>query len=418
MIPAAQKTSEGSHPGRVPLIGRHMKKSIVLLTLALAATTLVAANAAMKGKIKLVSQSPLSGGQSKQGEGIKNGVTIAMEEFGKTVTSQGFEFSYEAYDDQAKPDVGAANANKIINDADVLGVVGHLNSGVAIPSSEVYAKVGLVMVSPANTNPLVTDRKSTAKVTNRVCGRDDVQGPAAADYAIKTLKAKNYYVLNDKTAYGSGIASFFAKTVTAAGGKIMFETGIDAAERDFSSVLNRAVVDKPDVIFYGGIYDQGGPMIKQIRQKGITAAIIGGDGLDGSDLQALAGGENMKNVFFATTSGPISVLPAAKKFGAKYKAKFGKDSEGYATYAYDAGRVVIQAIAKAIRDGGGKMPTREAVAAAARGVTFNGITGKIAFNDRGDQPIAKYFIISAEPDYANNKVVKSVTVAAPTPETK
>ena len=139
MIPAAQKTPEGSHPGRVPLIGRHMKKSIVLLTLALAATTLVAANAAMKGKIKLVSQSPLSGGQSKQGEGIKNGVTIAMEEFGKTITSQGYEFTYEAYDDQAKPDVGAANANKIINDADVLGVVGHLNSGVAIPSSEVYA---------------------------------------------------------------------------------------------------------------------------------------------------------------------------------------------------------------------------------------------------------------------------------------
>jgi branched-chain amino acid transport system substrate-binding protein len=407
-----------------PMKQRRVKQTrigMLFIAAALVGSSLIASQTASgqsKGTIKFVSQTPLSGGQSVLGEAIKNGVTLALEDFGKTVTSYGFKFVYEPYDDQAKPDIGAANANKIINDADVLGVVGHLNSGVAIPSSEVYAKVGLTMVTPANTNPTVTDRKSTALVTNRVCGRDDVQGPAAAEFALKTLKAKTFYVLNDKTAYGSGLAKFFGDVIKAGGGTIMFDTGIDAAERDFSSVLNRAVVDKPDVIFYGGIYDQAGAMIKQIRQKSITSIFLGGDGLDGSDLQKLAGAENMKDVYFTTTSAPVSALPAAKKFAQKYKAKFNKDPEGYSAYGYDAARVVIQAISSAIKAGNGAKPTREAVAKAVRTVKFNGVTGPIAFNDRGDPPVSKYVVIAAQSVYTENKVAKLISVAAPTPEMK
>jgi branched-chain amino acid transport system substrate-binding protein len=393
-----------------------MKKPLLVLGAALAAgIVLVAADAQSKGTIKIVSQSPLSGGQSVLGEAIKNGVTMAVEEFGKTVTAYGFRFVYEPYDDQAKPDVGTANANRIINDADVMAVVGHLNSGVAIPSSEVYAKVGLPAVSPANTNPRVTDRKSTLNVMSRICGRDDVQGPAGADFVVNTLKAKKIFVINNKTAYGQGIADAFEARAKALGAAIT-PTAVAEQDTDFSAVLNRIVAEKPDAIYFGGIYDQVGLFIKQAKGKGVTVPIVGGDGFDGSDLQKIAGPENMKNVYFTTTSAPISALPAAKRFAEKYKAKFGKDPEGYSAYGYDAARVVIQGISSALRANKGAKPSREAVAKAIRAVKFNGITGRIEFNSRGDLPTAKYFIVQAAPEYADNKVIKSVSVAAPEPD--
>jgi branched-chain amino acid transport system substrate-binding protein len=393
-----------------------MKKRF--LGLAALAALAVGADAQNKGTIKIVSQTPLSGGQSKLGTAIKNGVELGVQDFGKLVTAYGFRLVYEPYDDQANKDTGVANANRLINDNDVLAVVGHLNSGVAIPSSEVYARVNLTMVSPANTNPLVTDRRSTQAVTNRVCGRDDVQGPAGAEFVVNTLKAKKIYVINDKTAYGEGLAQAFSARAKALGAQIPFDSGIEAAERDFNTILNRAVVDKPDVVYYAGIYDQAGPLLKQMRAKGITAAFVGGDGLDSSELQALGGADNMKNVYFTTTSGPVSSLPAAKRFAERYKAKYNADPEGYSAYGYDATRVVLQGIANAIRDNKGAKPTRQAVARAVRGVKFNGITGAIAFNARGDLPVAKYFIVQASADYTDNKVFRAVSVAAPTPELK
>jgi branched-chain amino acid transport system substrate-binding protein len=371
-----------------------------------------------KGVIKIVSQTPLSGGQSVLGTATKNGVDLAVQDFGKLVTAYGFRFVFEPYDDQANKDIGVVNANRLINDPDVLAVVGHMNSGVAIPSSEVYARANLTMVSPSNTNPLITDRKSTAAVTNRVCGRDDVQGPAGAEFAVNTLKAKRVYVVNDKTAYGEGIAAAFSARAKALGAQVLAELGVESSERDFNSILNRAAIDKPDVIYFGAIYDQAAPFIKQARAKGVTATIMGGDGWDSSDLQALAGEGNMKNVYFTTTSAPISALPAARRFAERYKAKFNKDPEGYSAYGYDAARVVIQAIANALRDGKGAKPTRAAVAKAVRGVKFNGVTGAIAFNARGDLPVAKYVIIAPQTQYTQNKVAQIISVASPSPEMK
>jgi branched-chain amino acid transport system substrate-binding protein len=171
-------------------------KGIAVIGVGALALGWMIASAADKGTIKIVSQSPLSGGQSVLGEAVRNGAQLAVDDFGKLVTSWGFKLAFEPYDDQAKPDVGTANANRVINDADVLAVVGHFNSGVSVPASEVYAKVGLVMISPTNTGTKVTDRGLPN--VNRVCGRDDVAGPAIAEFASKTLKAKRMYVLSDK----------------------------------------------------------------------------------------------------------------------------------------------------------------------------------------------------------------------------
>jgi branched-chain amino acid transport system substrate-binding protein len=394
-----------------------MKKRI-LLTAALAAGVFVGADAQTKGTIKIASQTPLSGGQSNLGTAIKNGAEMAISEEKRLIEAFGYKVVYQPEDDQATANVGVANANRLINDPEIMGIVGHLNSGVAIPSSEVYAKVNLTMVSPANTNPRVTDRLSTAQVTNRICGRDDVQGPVGADFVVNVLKAKRIYVLNNKTAYGEGIANAFAARAKQLGAKVLVEAGQEAADTDFSSFINKAKADKPDAIYFGAIYTEAAPMLKQLRQAGLNTPLVGGDGFDGQDLQNTAGADNMKNIYFTTTAVPISQLPAAKAFAKKYKAKYGADPEGYSAYGYDAARVVIRAIAAALKASNGAKPERLDVAKQVRNVTFNGVTGKIALNARGDLKVAKYVVIAAQPQYNDNKVIKSITFNAPEPEMK
>ena len=380
----------------------------LLFTWLFAAFTVTAS--ASEGPVyKIVSQSPLSGPQSAIGEAIKFGAQLALEDFGP---SAGVQISLQPEDDQATPNVGVANANRIINDPQVLGVVAHYNSGVTIPASEVYAKVSLAAVSPAATNPVVTDRESTRAVMNRVCGRDDIQGPAAADFAYDDLKARKIYVINDKTAYGAGLAQAFEAEMKKKGGQIMVSAGVDDKETDFSPILNRAMLDRPDLIFYGGYYPQAALLIKQLKQKRLKAKLIGGDGLDSADLQKVAGADNMQDVYFTTTSVPISKLPAAAQFASVYKSKFGKDPEGYAAYGYDAAHALILAISQAAQAAKGA-PTRAAVAAALRTVSFDGLTGHVEFNSHGDIKSAKYVAIAAGKDAASNEVVKVIDVAAP-----
>jgi len=174
---------------------------------------------AVKGTIKIATQSPLSGGQAALGEGIKNGAQLAIEQLKGPIEALGFKVELVPFDDQAKPDVGVANAKQLVNDPDILAVIGHLNSGVAIPASETYKDYDLVMVSPANTNPCITDRGYL--VTNRVCGRDDVQGAVAAEFAFNELKVKTAFVIHDKTPYGQGVAEFFKKRFEELGGQVL-----------------------------------------------------------------------------------------------------------------------------------------------------------------------------------------------------
>jgi len=196
-------------------------RSLVALGAALAIALLpLGSGPAAQGKtIKIATQSPLSGGQAALGEGIKLGTQLAIEKFKGNLEKAGFKVELVPYDDQAKPDVGVSNAKNIIADKAIMVVIGHLNSGVAIPSSEVYKEDTLAMISPANTNEKVTDRGYPN--VNRVCGRDDVQGPVGAEFAVGTLKAKTAYVLHDKTTYGQGVAEAFKKDLEKKGVKVI-----------------------------------------------------------------------------------------------------------------------------------------------------------------------------------------------------
>jgi branched-chain amino acid transport system substrate-binding protein len=363
-----------------------------------------------KGTIKIATQSPLSGGQAALGEGIKLGTQLAVEKFKGNLEKAGFRVELVPYDDQAKPDVGVANAKNIIADKDIMVVIGHLNSGVAIPSSEVYKEDSLPMISPANTNEKVTDRGYPN--VNRVCGRDDVQGPVGAEFAAGTLKVKTAYVLHDKTTYGQGVAEAFKKDLEKKGVKIIGFEGTEE-KSNFDPILTPIKAKNPDVIYFGGIYDQAAPFFKQAREKGIKAKFMGPDGMDSSDLTKIAG-KAVVGMNYTSAAGPASALPKAKAFVDEYKKKFGKNPEPYAAEAYDAATIAMKAIEQAAKKG---KVTREDVAAAVRGEKLSGITGDIAFDSKGDRLKAQYFVLTVVSDdpgkWGDNKIVKQLTIAPP-----
>jgi branched-chain amino acid transport system substrate-binding protein len=379
-----------------------------------AALILVAAAGLNAQVIKIATQSPLSGGQTAFGEQLKLGAQYAIEEAQAKFKALGFDLQLAAYDDQANPDTGVSNANRIINDPDILGVVGHFNSGVMIPSSEVYKTVNLVVVSPANTNPKVTDRK-LANV-DRICGRDDVQGPAGAAFAVNELKAKKIFVLNDKSAYGQGLAQAFKDAAVKLGATIPDNAFVGTEERsNFIPVITQIMAFGPDLVYFGGTYDQIAPFTKQLRERGVKAPILGGDGLESGDYIKLAGAANTGNTYYTTVAGPVSMFPKAATLATGFKAKFNKDLEGFGIYAYDCAKIILQSLETTIKANGGKKPTRDAVTAAVRAIKYDGMTGSVTFDDKGDKTVAEYFILkyAGTENLADNKVFKSISVAAP-----
>ncbi|HWT83200.1 MAG TPA: branched-chain amino acid ABC transporter substrate-binding protein [Candidatus Methylomirabilis sp.] len=365
-----------------------------------------------KGTIKIATQSPLSGEQSAPGEGIKLGTQLAIEQLKGPIEKLGFKVEMVPFDDQAKPDVGVSNAKNIITDKDIMAVIGHWNSGVAIPSSEVYKEAMLVEISPANTNPMVTDRNLPN--VNRVCGRDDVQGAVGAEFA-KSLKIKTAYVIHDKTTYGQSVAEFFRDNSKKLGIDVLGFEGTEE-KSNFDPILTPAKAKNPDLIYFGGIYNQAAPLFKQAREKGIKAKFLGPDGLDSPELTKI-GGKAVVGLYYTTAAGPVKMYPNAQQFAKAYKTKFGKDPEPYAAESYDSAAIALKAIETAIKAGGGKMPARDAVTAAVRKVKQEGITGHIEFDEKGDRKKAGYFIlevVSEDPaKWADNKLLKRLEIAPP-----
>jgi branched-chain amino acid transport system substrate-binding protein len=386
---------------------------LVLALLAVLAVALVPASelgAQGKGTIKIATQSPLSGGQAALGEGIKLGTQLAVEQLRGNLTKQGFKVELVPFDDQAKPDVGVANAKNIIADKDILVVIGHLNSGVAIPSSEVYKEVDLPMISPANTNEKITDRGYPS--VNRVCGRDDVQGPVGAEFAALTLKVKSVYVVHDKTTYGQGVAEAFKAEAEKKGVKVLAFEGTEE-KSNFDPIITPIKAKNPDLVYFGGIYDQGAPFFKQAREKGVKAKFLGPDGLDSSDLVKI-GGKALVGLYYTTAAAPSS-SPQAKKFGDDFKKKFGKNPEPYAAESFVATAIALKAIESTVA--GGKAPTRATVAGAIRKVKYTGMTGAIEFDDKGDPKKASYYVMQVTSDnpekWGDNKEAKRLAIAAP-----
>ncbi|MFN8379981.1 MAG: branched-chain amino acid ABC transporter substrate-binding protein [Anaerolineae bacterium] len=363
--------------------------------------------------IKIASQSPLSGPQSVLGIGIRNGVELAIEQNSQALADLGFTVEFVPYDDQATPEVGVSNAQQIVADASILGVVGHLNSGVAIPSSEVYNENNLVMVSPANTNPLVTDRGYPT--VNRVCGRDDLQGPTGAKFAAENLGVTSVYIVHDTTAYGQGVANFFQDEAEALGVTVLGFEGTEETA-NFDGIIQPILALSPELIYFGGLYPQSGVFISQARSAGYTGLFMGPDGFDSSEFSELSGDAGV-GTYYTSVAGPASLYPNAAQFITDYNAKFGEDPQPFAAQAYDAAVIVLNGITAAATEAGG-LPTREAVASAVRATeNYEGLTGTITFDLNGDPEIGLYYVLqvaSADPaDWSSNELLASLEIPSP-----
>ncbi|MGD0575467.1 MAG: branched-chain amino acid ABC transporter substrate-binding protein [Anaerolineales bacterium] len=397
-----------------------MSKKLALLSLLVIGTMVIAAcGGSGPVTIKVATQTPLSGGQSAIGVDIKNGAQLALEQLSGPLTSMSFTVQMAPYDDQANPDIGVANAKQIVADPTVLCVVGHYNSGVQIPSSEEYHNAGLPNVSPANTNPKVTTRGYLE--VNRIVGRDDVQGVVAADFAA-SKGVKSVYVLDDKTTYGEGIATFFQTEAKAKGLQVLGFEGTDE-KANFDALLTPVLAANPDAIFFGGIYDQIAVFLKAAREKGFKGMLVSDDGFDSPEAAHIAGDSitSGTGTYYSTVAGPAKLYPGTAKFQVDFKARFGSDPKPFAAQGYDSMGICLQAILNAAKANGGKAPTRNAVALAVRALKdYAGITGTINFNSIGDLTKANYFVIhvvSSDPaQWDNNSVDETLSVAPPAPQ--
>ena len=330
--------------------------------------------------IKIGHVGPTSGAIAHLGKDNENGAKMAIEELNAAGTKIGDKvvmFVLLAEDDAADPKQGTAAAQKLV-DAKVQGVIGHLNSGTTIPASQLYNTAGIPQISPSATNPKYT-RQGFAGAFRVVA--DDVHlGGTLGKYAVETLKGKNIAVIDDRTAYGQGVAEEFEKAVKAAGATIVGHEFTTDKASDFNAILTTLKAKKPDVLFFGGMDAVAGPMLKQMKQLGLKAKFMGGDGICTAELIKLAAeGMGDENVFCAEAGGVEGdQKPGMEKFRADFKAKYNADVQVYAPYVYDAVKVMVAAMVTA----GSSDPAK--YLPALKATNYKGVTGNIVFDEKGD----------------------------------
>ena len=336
---------------------------------------------------------PLSGDLSAVGNGIKNGVDLAIKQANKDKTISGVTLQMNAQDDTAKADVGATVAAKLVADTSVVGVVGPLNSSVAKSVAPVMAAANLALISPSNSGVDLTGRGVLAsggtqtrpyKSYFRVCATDDIQGPFAANYAVKDLGKKKIAIVHDKKAYGQGLAEAFAKQAKANGATVLPTETINPGDTDFSTLITKLKSQSPDFLFYGGEYPEASKITKQMKSAGLNIPLMGGDGVQAADYIKLGG--TAANGDFATALGaPTDALDSAKQFLADYKAAGYKDpADPYGAAAYDAANAIIKALAKSYKSGKSGSDLRGDVVTNVQSTDFAGVTGQISFDQFGD----------------------------------
>ena len=319
---------------------------------------------------------PLTGPQSHLGKDNERGATLAIDEAnqsGIVIGGEVIEFRLLSEDDEANPQKGTVVAERLM-DANVAGVVGHLNSGTTIPASKIYFDAGVPQVSPSATAIEFTHQGY--ETAYRVMANDEQQGKVLGDFAVKTLGAKSIAIIDDRSAYGKGLADEFESAVKQAGGAIMTREFTDKTKIDFTAILTTIKGLNPDLIFYGGMDAQAGPMMKQIKNLGVTANFLGGDGIQTRQFTVLSGAEG-EGVYASSPGLPLEQMAGGSEFRDKYKQVYREDIQLYAPYAYDATSVMIDAMKRA------NSVDPATYSPLLRGADFLGVTGRIRFDERG-----------------------------------
>jgi branched-chain amino acid transport system substrate-binding protein len=362
-----------------------MRSPAILAASLLALAAVAPSHAEPAGKVlqvRIGSASPLSGTGAHQGKDIENGARMAIDELnarGIVLGGRKVQWVLQAEDDAADPKTGAAVAQKLV-DAKVAAVVGHLNSGTTVPASKIYANAGIPQISPAATTPLYTHQGF--KTAFRVVANDKLVGRTLAAYSIGTLKAKKIAVIDDRTAFGQGLADEFVKGVKAGGGaaSVVSRQFTNDKATDFNAILTQIRARDPDVIFYGGMDAVAGPMLKQMKALGLRAKLVSGDGVCSEKMPLLAGDALVDDKVYCVVAGGVTGPQEAgfNAFTERYRQRFKIPLQTYAPYAYDA----VMVFAKAMQTANSADPVTFLPALAA--VRYEGVTGSIAFDPKGD----------------------------------
>lgn len=353
------------------------KLNVVIAAVAFAAVTQVSAQEV----VKIGHVGPTSGGIAHLGKDNENGARMAIDELnakGVSIGGKKVKFELLAEDDGGDPKQGTAAAQKLV-DSKVVGVVGHLNSGTSIPASKIYSDAGIPQISPSATNPKFT--RQGFKTTFRVVADDVHLGGTLGRYAAKELKGKSIAVIDDRTAYGQGVADEFEKGVKGAGGKTVAREFTNDKATDFTAILTNLKAKKPDIVFFGGMDAVAGPMIRQMKQLGIKAKFMGGDGICTGELPKLSGGAMDDGQVVCAEAGGVEgeQKKGMEDFKARFKTKFNTDVQIYAPYVYDALNVMVAAMEKA-----GSSDPAKYLPVLAKTAGYKGVTGSISFDEKGD----------------------------------
>jgi branched-chain amino acid transport system substrate-binding protein len=332
--------------------------------------------------VKIGHVGPISGAIAHLGKDNENGAKMAVDELnskGVTIGGKKIKFELLAEDDGADPKQGTAAAQKLV-DAKVNGVIGHLNSGTTIPASKIYFEAGIPQISPSATNPKYTQQGF--KTAFRVVANDGQLGGTLGRYAVQINKAKKIAVIDDRTAYGQGVAEEFIKGAKAksSGVEIVSQQYTNDKATDFNAILTAIKAKNPDVVFFGGMDAVAGPMLRQMKQLGINAKFMGGDGICSEGLVTLAGDGMADGQVVCAEAGGVedSQKKTMDDFKAAYKKKFGIEVQIYAPYVYDAVMTMVEAMKKA----GSAEPAKYLPELAK--IHYKGVTGNIAFDAKGD----------------------------------
>jgi branched-chain amino acid transport system substrate-binding protein len=331
--------------------------------------------------VKIGHVGPVSGAIAHLGKDNEYGARLAVEELnakGVSIGGTKVKFELVAEDDAADPKQGTAAAQKLV-DAKVSGVVGHLNSGTTIPASKIYSDAGIPQISPSSTNPKYT--RQGFKTAFRLVADDVHLGGVLGRYAVNDLKGKSIAVIDDRTAYGQGVAEEFEKAVKAAGGNLVAHEFTTDKATDFMPILTTLKGKKPDIIFFGGMDAVGGPMLKQMKSLGIKAKFMGGDGICTNEMIKLAGDALADGQVVCAEAGGVdgALKKGMDDFGVKFKKRFNDDVKLYAPYVYDAVNVMVDAMQRAKSTEPAKY-----LPELAKTTGYKGVTGTISFDAKGD----------------------------------
>ena len=342
------------------------------LSLVVTAALLVAGCGGEK-KLKIGVAGPLTGKDAVFGAQLKNGAEQAIDDINAAGGINGQMIELVVGDDAGEPKQGRSVANNFVGEG-VTFVVGHFNSGVSEPASDVYAENGILMITPGSTNPKITDRGLTNVF--RTCGRDDQQGKVAGEYIVKNFAGKKVAIAHDKTPYGKGLADEMKKTINGLGLTEVLYEGINAGERDFSALVSKIKAAETDLVYWGGVHTEGGSILRQMRAAGVTAVMMGGDGIATNEFAAL-GGPGTEGTLMTFGPDPQK-RPEAQEVLHKFEARNFKP-EAYTLYSYAA----VQVIAEAAKSTNSLDPAKIAEELHS-GKTWKTVIGDLSFDKKGD----------------------------------